>query len=97
MKPNPWNPLWQSLDHARDLIPPDEVEFDPVALCSKPGITEKVDLIALRVKDRENLAPGDQYAVIKASYLLGLVIGLKRAGFSEEKLNQMVDSYKPES
>lgn len=95
-KPEVWNPLWRALERAQGLIPQDAVEFDPVALCSKPGITEKVDHIALAVQDWEKVAPGDQYAVIKASYLLGLVVGLKYARAPQATFDKIIESYKEE-
>jgi hypothetical protein len=96
MKLKPWNPLWRAFDRLRKRLPEDSDEIDPIAV-GGPEIVEDASQIAIHLQDWENVSSGDQYAVIKAGYLLGLAVGLKYARVSEATLDKIICNYKKEA
>ena len=86
------NPLWRALDEIETLIlkkQDDDGKYDPVTLSD--GETLALDHVASTIGNAEDETNERK---IKASFLLGLAVGLKHAEFPREKIQKLIDSCK---
>lgn len=88
------NPFWFALFFIDKSMEKVENEGDLVAVSDSSDFLDFLGRVANLIGKWENAMEQDSDARIKASYLLGLAVGLRYAQVSDETLDKIIEAYK---
>ena len=88
------SPLWRALERARSLVRGRKGDFDLISIFDVYDKDRQLKFVESALSNWEEFEVGDYEAQLKASYLLGLAVGLRYAEVPERILDQLITNYK---